>query len=93
MLVARKQPLTRPAMADENAVAVHPLPKGEGGVSRKLAGVHLRCGTASKVVVSGEQVALSRELGHWQVDYASEIPEASSSRAGRNCPAGGAGIP
>jgi hypothetical protein len=26
----RKKPLTRPAMAGENAIAGHPLPKGEG---------------------------------------------------------------
>jgi hypothetical protein len=26
----RNLPLTRPATADENAVAVHPLPRGEG---------------------------------------------------------------
>ncbi|SPE27063.1 hypothetical protein SBA2_320024 [Acidobacteriia bacterium SbA2] len=29
---ARKQPLTRPAAADDNAVAGHPLPKGAGYV-------------------------------------------------------------
>ena len=33
--MARKQPLTRPATADENAVAGHPLPKGEGRLSTK----------------------------------------------------------
>jgi len=30
---SRTQPLTRPATADESAVAGHPLPKGEGGKS------------------------------------------------------------
>ena len=33
--MARKQPLIRPATADENAVVGHPLPKGEGSVSTK----------------------------------------------------------
>jgi len=34
-----KQPLTRPATASENAVAVHPLPKGEGRTSRGARGL------------------------------------------------------
>ncbi len=33
---SRKRPLTRPATADENAVAAHPLPKGEGFSIRVL---------------------------------------------------------
>jgi hypothetical protein len=98
--VDRNQPLTRPAAADESAVAVHPLPQGGEGIGSEAGpcqesghfdrGLGLRKQRTSAAPCprssSWRSVVLSRPLFSSTFPVRSSLFSESARRRGRACP-------